>query len=50
MELPDQWDAVKNGVTAVCSADETFTARMQKSLVEEFGGEEQGPGAIGRRW
>lgn len=44
MELPDSWGAVNHDVTVVRSVDETWSAGA-----EEFGGEEQGVGATGRR-
>lgn len=44
MELPDLWDAVGHGAAAVRSADETFGAPVQKSLVEESKGPEQSGG------
>ena len=43
MELPDLWEAVKHDVAAVRSADETFGAPVQKSLVEKS----KGPGQLG---
>jgi len=43
MELPDLWDAVEHGAAAVRSADETFGAPVQKSLVEKS----KGPGQLG---
>ena len=44
MELPDLWDAVEHGKAAVRSADETFGAPVQKSLVENSEGPAQAGG------
>lgn len=41
MELPDLWDAVEHDVAAVRSADETFGASLQESLVGNSKGPEQ---------
>ncbi len=41
MELPDLWDAVNHDVAVVRSADETFGAPVQKSLVEKSKGSGQ---------
>lgn len=43
LELPDLWNAVEHDVAAVRSADETFGAPMQKSLMEKS----KGPGQLG---
>ncbi len=43
MELPDLWYAVEHNVAAVRSADETFGAPVQESLVERC----DGPGHLG---
>ena len=43
LELPDLWDAVEHDVAPVRSADETFGAPVQKSLVEKS----KGPGQLG---
>jgi len=44
MKLPDLWDAVKHDVAVVRSADETFGAPVQKSLVEK---KSKGSGQLG---
>ena len=43
LELPDLWDAVEHGAATIRSADETFAASVQKSLVEKS----KGPGQLG---